>query len=387
MKVLLYSHSFDPSIGGLETVSMTLAEGFLKKGIDIKVVTKSLSNGETIVPFEVVRNPDLLSQFSLIKWADVILFNGATLALQPWIMLLRKPFVWVHIGYQVSCIDGLGWVDGKPAPLKPFSSFLYHKRISGWSWAIKHGLKLIIRRSVAKYFVTKNIAITKWMYSMQPLPRQVHIYNPFPLNKFAVAPSAVHEYDFFYLGRIVSEKGVLTLLNAFSLVHSKNQSIRLLIIGDGNFRENIELAVKKLKLSGAITFGGSRTGSDLIHWISKAKIAIIPSEWYEAMGGVALELMAAGKNMIISDKGGMKECVGNAALTFSNGDHQALAKCMIQLLDDTCLRDAQLEQAKERVKFFSPERFVNQYIDLLKTCVKSNVKSELVENYPITSHR
>lgn len=98
----------------------------------------------------------------------------------------------------------------------------------------------------------------------------------------------------------------------------------------------------------------------------KTKIAVIPSDWYEAMGGVALELMAAGKNLIVSEKGGLKECVGNAALTFPNGDHEALADRMIRLLTDASLRESQLREAGSRIKAFDPEFSICQYIDLLK---------------------
>lgn len=41
MKVLLYSHAFHPSNGGVETVSMQLTEGFALRGIACKVVTRT----------------------------------------------------------------------------------------------------------------------------------------------------------------------------------------------------------------------------------------------------------------------------------------------------------------------------------------------------------
>src|SRR6185437_7220384 len=158
MKVLLYSYFFYPSLGGIETVSMSLAAGFVQKNIQCKVVTTTAGTKIDEFTFEVIRKPNRKRQIELVKWADIILFNGAGLALQPWVLLYRKPFVWVHQSYLVSCIDGLGWVDGVKAPLHPFPSIKYHIQRKGWVWGITQGLKLLIKRFVALNLVNKNVA-------------------------------------------------------------------------------------------------------------------------------------------------------------------------------------------------------------------------------------
>ena len=113
MKVLLYSHAFHPSLGGVETVSLALAQGFVANGVECKVVTQTPASptDSASFSFDVIRQPGRQRARELVRWADVVLFNGASLALQPWVLLERKPFVWVHVGYQAACIDGLGWVD------------------------------------------------------------------------------------------------------------------------------------------------------------------------------------------------------------------------------------------------------------------------------------
>jgi glycogen synthase len=367
LNVLLYSHFFYPSIGGLETVSLTLAEGFVANGLGCKVLTTSDTNEEEKFPFEVIRNPGLAKRLQLIKWADVILFNGATMALQPWVLLYNKPFVWVHIGYQVSCLDGLGWIDGQQAPIRVVASIKHHIKLKGIKWGMVQGFKLVVKRFFAKYLVTKNIAITRWMLTAQPLPRQLHIYNPFPINQFLNFISANEAvYDFVYLGRIVSEKGVFTLLTAFAkIINEEKIAVSLLLIGDGQWRDRMETLANDLKISNFVNFAGKKTGTDLVEWLAKGRIAVVPSEWYEPMGGVVLELMAAGKNLIVSEFGGLKECVGNAGLTFPNGNYDELAWCMIRLLKDKSLQEQQKISGKERIKLFDPTVFISQYVDLL----------------------
>lgn len=367
MRVLLYSHVFHPSVGGVETVSRALVEGFVAKGIDCKVVTQTPEGDGAQFPFEVIRQPASARVRELLRWADVVLFNGASLALQPWVLAYRKPFVWVHVGYQASCIDGAGWVDNAPAPLEPVASFLFHARRSGYVRGLKDGLKLLLRRGIAKFAVTRNVAITQWMNKTLPLPRQVQIYNPFPIERFQAADRGEPEYEFFYMGRIVQEKGVDTLIRAFAkVVQRSREAPRLLLIGDGSARPEIERLVAESGLSASVVFAGSQSGPALVEWVSKGMIGVIPSAWYEPMGGVAVELLAAGKSLIVSAKGGLSECVGDAGLVFPNGDDEALAAQMQRVLGDPALRAAQTAKARERAQAFMPARFVDQYIGLLK---------------------
>ncbi|MGJ7491866.1 glycosyltransferase family 4 protein [Variovorax sp. ZT4R33] len=370
MKVLLYSHAFHPSLGGVETVSMTLAQGFVANGIDCKVVTQSEGSTPDDFGFEVVRRPGRAQARALVRWADVVLFNGASLALQPWVMLARKPFVWVHVGYQAACIDGLGWVDNAPAPMTPWASVRFHARRTGWPRALREGLKLALRRSVALCGVDRNVAITRWMDAALPLPRQQHIYNPFPIAQFAGADRTAPEFDFFYMGRIVQEKGVDVLVHAFAdVLRRHGAGPRLLLIGDGGARPDIERLVAELGLSQAVVFAGKQSGAALVDWVGRGAVGVLPSVWYEPMGGVAIELMAAGKCLIVSAQGGLAECVGDAGLDFPNGDAQALANRMLQVLQDPAQRDALAAAARQRSKAFLPERFIAQYIALLQDVI------------------
>ncbi|MCU4117727.1 glycosyltransferase family 4 protein [Variovorax sp. N23] len=372
MKVLLYSHAFHPSLGGVETVSMALAQGFIANGVACKVVTQSEADGGAApgFGFEVIRRPGRAEARALVQWADVVLFNGASLALQPWVLLQRKPFVWVHVGYQAACIDGLGWVDNAPAPLTPLASVRFHARRSGWGFALREGLKLALRRAVAKRAVHRNVAITRWMDQALPLPRQVQIYNPFPIAQFAGADRPNPEFEFFYMGRMVQEKGVDVLVHAFAeVLRRRGPGPRLLLIGDGGARPDVERIVAEHGIGDAVVFAGKQSGVALVDWVGRGGIGVLPSVWYEPMGGVTIELMAAGKCLIVSAQGGLAECVGDAGLVFPNGDAMALADRMLELLHDPARRDALAAAARERARQFLPERFVAQYIALLRDVI------------------
>jgi glycosyltransferase involved in cell wall biosynthesis len=338
-----------------------------RRRIECKVVTRSPREKDKNFPFELIDNPGRSQIRALVRWSDVVLFNGASLALQPWVILYRKPFVWVHVGYQAATIDGAGWFDNVRTPLTPWASFLHHLRRDAKT-GLRDGLKLLIRRAVATRFVTRNVAITQWMAKALPLPRQVQIYNPFPADRFASAGSVDSaEYEFMFLGRLVSEKGVDILLRAFAKVVTQNAGTpRLLIIGDGDRKSEILQLAERLGVASSITFAGQQRGAELIEWVSKGQIAVLPSIWYEPMGGVVVELMASGRNLIVSEHGGLSECMGDAGLSFPNGNVDALASCMDRMLGDPGLRATQALKARERATAFASDPFIDQYVALLQ---------------------
>jgi glycogen synthase len=373
MKVLIYCPVFYPMIGGMETVTECTADLLLRAGHECVVITPVKHDQKDNFSFQVYRAPGVISRIRLILWADLVYSNGASLALLFFAKLLFKPFVWKHAGYQASCIDGLGWVDGIAAPLDPWGSVRFHFRESGFFYTMSGTVKLFIRRFAAKHIVNMNIAITSWVADRQPFKKQIIIYNPSPLYKF-ISPSkkVSMEYDFLYIGRLVSEKGLKVLLQGFKLVLNDGaaNNSKLLIIGDGNIREELENLTDSLGIKEHVTFAGRKRGEELTNLIHSARIAVVPSEWEEPMGIVAIELMAAGRNIIVSESGGLKECVGNAGLTFPNGDYKALAGCMLRLLKDEKLADDQKRIAVEQVKKFDPEDKVNQYIGVFKSLLK-----------------
>lgn len=368
VRILLYTKAFYPMVGGIETVTETMAELFNKLGYDCEVLTPVENPSVDNFKYKVHRNPGFLRTIKLIFNADMVVSKGASLALVPWCFLLIKPFIWIHSGYQASCVDGLGWVDGEPAPLTPLASVAFHYRRSGLRFAIGAAFKLFVRRFACKHIVSMNVAVSDWVAMRQPFKKQIRIHNPFPIHRFASGdgPPVEPGYHFLYLGRLVSEKGVGTLLKALALMLRRTpaEKLRLLIVGDGNWQCNLEAMTAQLGLEDNVVFAGRKTGKELLELIHSCRVAVVPSEWEEPMGGVALELLAAGKPVIVSRNGGLVECVGDAALVFDNGNHEMLAHCMTRLLEDEPLIAMLQKQASMQLSRFDPEGLARQYINL-----------------------
>jgi len=372
MKILLYSSVFFPSLGGIETITATLAENLTLLGYECLVITETCSDDDQLFGYKVFRQPTWKQRLALTRECDIVHSNGASVAMYPYARLSNKPFVWTHNGYQVSCVDGLGWVDGEATPMTPMASLAYHFRKRGLFYAFKESVKLGLRRYVANH-VDLNIAATHWIAKRQPLKNQVVAYTPYPLNRFKGADtSSDWKYDFIYVGRLVSEKGLPELINAFNLLVStpRYQDQKLAIVGSGRMKNQLEKMTKDLSLQANVSFLGSKFGSELVDIINQAKIGIVPSAYEEPMGGVSLELLAAGKNIIVSEDGGHAECVGDAGMKFKNGDAKSLYECMLKLLNDDTLASEQRENALPQLKLFDEMELTKKYLHIYTDVIK-----------------
>lgn len=363
-------------MGGVEAISEALSEELVHAGIELKVVTDTPFPADRAVersfPYEVIRCPHSWKKMQLALWADIIHSNSASVALWPFAELARRPFIWTHNGYQVACIDGLGWEHSTSAPIAPRASFWHHWRLNGPLAALKGGFKLIFRRWLALRGVTLNIPATHWVSQKLRLPRSFQAYTPYPTKRFAgVAQCPAPDATYLYVGRLVSEKGVDVLLHAFQqvLAQSGREHDRLLIIGDGPIRKELEQWVAEQGLGERVIFTGSLRGDALRDAMGRADIAIVPSTWEEPMGGVTLELMMAGRALIVSASGGHAEVAGGAALTFPNGDGTALVACMTKLAQDPEARQRLREATPARLEAFTEEALTRRYIAIYKTVV------------------
>lgn len=379
MRVLLYSYVFWPSVGGIETVTDVLAEHLVKLGHECVVLTETPLGGRAELgrSYTIVRHPGWRERWALVRWCSIVHANGATVAMYPYARAAGVPFVWTHNGYQVSCVDGLGWAYGAAAPMTPWASLAFHRRRRGWGYALREALKLGVRRYVARR-VDLNLAGSEWVAHRQPLPRQSVTYNPYPLARFRAARSSNDEpYDFAYVGRLVGEKGLPTLMHAFHRLVSDPvfKHCKLAVVGGGDLEPELQLLAQRLELMQNVQFLGPRYGAELVTTMAMARVGVVPSDWEEPYGGVTLEWLSAGKGVIVSEQGGHAECAGDAGLRFKNGDIGALHLCMASLMTDPD-RVAQLRRAAiVRVDHFAERALTQNYVEHYELALQRSHKA------------
>jgi len=373
LRILISSHAFCPSIGGLERSAELLAEQFCQAGHRVGVVTATPSSDaawDQRQPYRIWRRPSLWRRLRLVAQADLVHANGASLALALPAVLLGKPLVITHQGYQLVSVDGLGWGAEGPTPLEPAASLAYYRsRLPALAW-FRQLLLLRLRRWVGHH-AAANVAITHWVARRQPLPRQVVIPNPVALPPADPDPAArdipwrQRPVALLFLGRLVQEKGLDVLLEALAELNRRSPlRPRLLVVGDGPMRQSWQSLSEQLGLAQQVQFLGSQRGSELRRSLATARIGVVSSLWEEPMGIVAVELLAAGLLPVVSERGGLAECVGEAGIAVPNGDPQALALVLQELLEQPSQAEARLAWAAAPIEAFAPAAIAGRYLAL-----------------------
>ena len=184
-------------------------------------------------------------------------------------------------------------------------------------------------------------------------------YFEVPLDKVSVIPNGVDVRPFqscpeervrelssryapdgeqllFFIGRITPEKGVQVLLRALPILRQTYPNVRLLVAGKNS--EQLQPLVDELRIGALVELLGFIDNETRNCLYRSADAAIFPS-LYEPFGIVALEAMAAGCNVIVSDVGGLSEVVDHqrTGQTVLVDDPQSIVWAVEQLFSDPVL--------------------------------------------------
>jgi glycosyltransferase involved in cell wall biosynthesis len=141
-----------------------------------------------------------------------------------------------------------------------------------------------------------------------------------------------------FLGTLEPRKDVPTLLRAFAAVRASHPGLLLALVGRrGWLYEPIFDTIEALGLQRDVRTIEDAANADLPPLFDGASAFALPS-LYEGFGLPALEALARGVPTVVADTSSLPEVVGDAALRHPPGDHEALAGCLLRLLEDEALR-------------------------------------------------
>lgn len=382
MKLLIYSHFFPPSIGGVESSVCSLSRGLHElrtteneREFAVTVVTETPSAefDDSALCFPVVRRPTLTTMWSLVRQSDVLHIAGP--ALVPLLLgfFARKPVVVEHHGYQAICPNGvlIYQVDSTRCPGH------YQARRYANCWRCRNcelsparsllSLLLMLPRTWLIRRVAKNLAITRHVLERHKLPRTEIIYYGIE-DPLAQGDSGLSSTDppgrisFAFVGRFVPEKGITILLSAARQLMTEGELFEVHLIGDGPERRRLEDIIRRDKLQDHIRIRGFLTGSALAQALGNVQVVVMPSVWEETAGLAAIEQMMRGRLVIASDIGGLSEVMGDTGLRFAPGDARALAQCMRRVLWEPALIKTMGREARLRaLALFARQRMTDEH--------------------------
>jgi glycogen(starch) synthase len=387
MKLLFYSHFFAPSIGGVETIVLSIARGLVdvlsSQGLpefELTLVTQTPveSFNDDLLPFRVLRQPTTAQLWRLIRMSDMIHVAGPALSPIALGLLAGKRVVVEHHGFQVICPTGQLLIEPAQSPCP--GHFMAERHIhclrcrsdSNWLASFKLWILTFVRRAFCAR-VDANIVPTHWLGDLLRLPKTMSIPHGIEIMaESSRTPNVSRPPVIVFQGRLVTTKGVRLLLEAANILRSASRQFEIIVIGDGPEREALEQLTQDLQLSSFVRFVGRLNAVELELVFSSARVVVVPSLGGEVFGLVLAENMSRGLPVVASSLGAFAEVLGDSGLTFGVGDANHLARQLTLILDDPVLATNFGLRAKQRVAEVYPRnRMVEAHAQLYRQLIGS----------------
>jgi len=374
MKIVIIATHYLPHVGGLELATFHLAKELDKQHNEVHIITPSPDPNKNTTPIHMHRYPihtypdegpirafiDGLTFFKktvkTIKEIkpDIIHAQNITNSIPAYIAWKKY-----HIPYTI-CIHGNLELMGPflPASLKRFWPQLPH---------IKEAAQIItLTNEMATQFEkelgTKPVVI----------PNGVDLDRFYPAENNEMKKSA--SPVILTLSRIDNKKGLEYAIESMKKVHAKFPTAKLMIVGDGKYRSELEKLVEMNMLSATVEFTGLIPNSEVPVYLRNADLFLLPS-LYEGLPLTLLEAMACGLPVISTQVSIAPEII----TTWKNGyiipfkSPDAISEAIIDLLSNSDKRRQCAENSFRAAKeTMSWENVAKQYAELYQFILESN---------------
>ena len=202
--------------------------------------------------------------------------------------------------------------------------------------------------------------------------------NGIPLEDYSLIADARKQRkpgkNILYMGGLDPSKGIVDLIEAFSILAARDEDAGLLLAGSwfkDKGRQEIEAAYEASPFRERIEFLGTVYGQEKLDTLVRADVFAMPT-WYPPEGQpvAILEAMASGLPVVSCDRGAITDMVvdGEGGFIVPPKDPKALAAILGDLIDDADLMRNQgafnVERAREH---FSLERFIDKVEEDIRT--------------------
>ncbi|MGD0883764.1 MAG: glycosyltransferase family 4 protein [Thermodesulfovibrionales bacterium] len=363
MNILLLNVALGRGWGGIESHSDTLGSLLSKKGHAVVLGcwdegSRKVAGGIVLSSKKIwIANSGDVRAIAKIIWAvlkekvDVIIANGGR---EYWPAAVAAKITGARLIFIRHQVDRL-------------------KRTTCW----------LINRSVDKVIAVSSAVEKALIQSGVSRGKIEVIYNSIALERFspdlidrdAVRKELGIDSDTIVVGtagKLNPGKGVFDLLSAVHNLMGKYSAAKLMFVGDGPERNELEEEAESLSMRDRVIFTGMR--KDIERMYAAMDIFVLPSSCQEAFGMVLIEAMAMGKPVIATAVGGIPEVIENEVngILVPPQDTNALAHAILRYMDDRTFADrVALEGRKSVEDKFSDKAMGDHFERVLQTIVRS----------------
>ncbi len=181
-------------------------------------------------------------------------------------------------------------------------------------------------RYISDYFMGCSQIAGEWLYGKKicSSDKYINMRNAIEVNKYTFSSEIAKEVRdelnlgdntvIGHVGRFSEPKNHMFLLKVFAEIHKRDKKSRLLLVGDGELRSQIEKKITELNLNDSVILTGSR--SDVNRLLMAIDIFIFPSIW-EGLPVSVVEAQASGLQCAVSTSVTQEVCLSELVTRIS----------------------------------------------------------------------
>lgn len=295
------------------------------------------------------------------------------------VMMRERPYVVHSMTPKAGLLSMVAaWLTGVPVRIHTFTGLIWPTAVGG-----KRKVLMLMDRllcACATHVIPEGQGVLNDLrdYGVCRKPMRVLGYGNVMgvdmerFNPSRFTPTAIVDkpFTFVFVGRVVCDKGINELVEAFTRLHEHYGKTRLILVG--SFEKQLdpvsELTQNRINASKAIEACGAKFGDELLQMYVDADCFVMPS-YREGFPNTVLEAGAMGLPQIVTDINGSREIIidGENGLIVPSKDSDALYEAMKRMLTDEPMRRSMAEKARGLIASRFEKGFVQQcLIDFYK---------------------
>lgn len=171
------------------------------------------------------------------------------------------------------------------------------------------------------------------------------------------------KFSIVHIGRFMYQKNHVGLINAYVEFHKIRPDSELILVGDGELKEQIVELTKKKQIYENVKFEGIK--DNVYPILNQSDVFILPS-LYEGMPMTLIEAMATGIPIIATRVGGVGDMLNENNALLINCNENEIVDALLRLIDDCELRKNIGENARKDSNLFSSKKMMIEYLKLYK---------------------
>ncbi len=343
------------AFGGAEQLVVDTVNEMHARGIDVRVVTvrpegEHSMRGDLLIPGEHITSVPFRGLFDV----------GAYVSLARTMQKMRPRAIFMHLWF-ANTVGRIAVLFARAPRVITFEENVYDA-VKSWRQffldrllqGVSHTIIAVsesVKESLEKHGINQKrvVVLLNAIDTKRLAPKE---------GERAVARAALglseQEFVYLFIGRLIPQKGVDTLLRAFAHLESGT----LLVVGDGVDRRSLEDLALELHINHRVTFLGARR--DLRSLFAAADCFVMPSRW-EGFSIVLLQALAGQMPVVATDYGSVRSVLrdGESGLIIPVDDVEALGRALRRVAAEPELRERLRAGASVDVQRFSIEAHVD----------------------------